>query len=285
MSSILLLKQWVTKQPRPGLVQREIEVHPRTRPPFKRKQWVREEENEFEYQLNEEEEKIASSRVKSISEISGGNNQVFVFDTDNGKIIFKPKTGEDSLLETADVRVPFYPREIAAYELAKIVEMDSYIPITVFKTHNGEIGSAQEYVENARPFSWSDLEDILDKDEFLQTVKDVAFLDCLFGNEDRYQGNVLLDNSNNIVLIDHGMCFPFQAIPDSAKSFFMIRLFSEEEDILDPEHKMILQNFLKNKRKHAQKLNQFLSKEEVAGIFVRAQLMIEYNNYSIGAEW
>lgn len=99
-----------------------------------------------------------------------------------------------------------YKAEIAAYELDKLLGL-GMVPPTVEREVEGEMGSAQLWVENCtllrdRNPSTSPNIAAWNRQVYRQRV-----WDNLIGNIDRNQGNLLVDQAWNLVLIDHSRAF------------------------------------------------------------------------------
>ncbi|MDH5466850.1 MAG: hypothetical protein OEY25_05475 [Candidatus Aminicenantes bacterium] len=100
--------------------------------------------------------------------------------------------------------------EIAAYEMDKLLELNM-IPPTVGRTFGKKKGSLQLAIDKL----YSELE-IMDKNiefpkEMIDNKSDRKYItrafDCLIGNEDRTQQNILFNTSWRIILIDHSRSF------------------------------------------------------------------------------
>ena len=292
----------VEKQPSPGLVQRRVTVHPEGGQPFTRRQWVRPDEIEGENKRsNEEPEKpenfnsvlireregnindyegisakdlddsqrlISDSKVIKSSSLGGGVNVTEIIELENGKkAVFKPLRGEVTG-ETSSIKGPFYLKEVAAYKVSKILGFD-YVPSTTVKYIENNVGSAQEFVENAKRLNLANLHP--------EIIEDCALFDQVIGNIDRHGGNAL-SKDGKPVLIDHGYSFPDD--PNIKPwSIFVKQITNHESIKLSDKHIDLLTNFYKNKKEHAQKLRPYLRKREIAGIFVRINEMLENRSY------
>lgn len=99
-----------------------------------------------------------------------------------------------------------YKAEIAAWELDKILGL-GMVPPTVERRVDGKLGSVQLWVENC----------VLVKDRDTTKAPNIAawnrqvyrqrVWDNLTGNIDRNQGNLLMDEAWNLILIDHSRAF------------------------------------------------------------------------------
>jgi hypothetical protein len=102
--------------------------------------------------------------------------------------------------------------EIAAYELDRVLGLDM-VPPTVERRVEGELASLQLWVEGTkwvkevnqascpRPMDWAK-----------QVCRHKVF-DNLIGNIDRNEGNLLVDDEWNLVLIDHSRAFAMNKMP------------------------------------------------------------------------
>ena len=99
-----------------------------------------------------------------------------------------------------------YKSEIAAYELDKILGM-GMVPPTVERKVNGETGSAQLWVEHCTLLRDRDTTKAPDTAAWNRQVYRHRIWDNLTANIDRNQGNLLMDQAWNLVLIDHSRAF------------------------------------------------------------------------------
>jgi hypothetical protein len=108
-----------------------------------------------------------------------------------------------------------YKSEIAAYLLDKMLGL-GMVPPTVERKYKGEEGSAQLWVEHCRLLKTVDTARAPDPAGWNRQVYRQRVWDNLIGNIDRNQGNLLIDDEWNLVLIDHSRAFtstprmPFQ---------------------------------------------------------------------------
>ena len=177
-------------------------------------------------------ESESSDRLKG-----GGNKSEFHQLKDDGKIIFKPHSGEDPKLRDYG---EFYKRERASYLVDRVLDLD-IIPPTVIRELDGEVGSAQEFVEDPVVVG-----DLFGEDEDDRTFRDTEFqeqairlwiFDYLIWNSDRHWGNALVKN-NKLYAIDNGcsfgICDPVYLdtyydtdIPEALRLHFLERLHNE----------------------------------------------------------
>jgi hypothetical protein len=118
-----------------------------------------------------------------------------------GSIVFKPlrPSRKSGFWES-------YWSEIAAYELDKIIGL-GMVPPTVERKINGEYGSAQFWVEHCTLLKERDVNTAPDIVAWNRQVYRQRVWDNLVGNIDRNQGNLLVDQAWNLILIDHSRCF------------------------------------------------------------------------------
>lgn len=101
-----------------------------------------------------------------------------------------------------------YIFECAAYELARLLGLDS-VPPVVERVVNGKRGSVQIWVENAmtekdRVGRGLRSPNIIQWNKQMQTV---SIFDALIANWDRNQGNILIDKDWRLWMIDHTRAF------------------------------------------------------------------------------
>jgi hypothetical protein len=98
--------------------------------------------------------------------------------------------------------------QAAAYEMSRILGMKN-VPPTVLRRSKGERGSAQLWIENAMTEQMRVEQELEPPDRNLwnQYYADMHVFDNLINNIDRNQGNMLVDSSWNLWLIDHTRSF------------------------------------------------------------------------------
>jgi hypothetical protein len=159
--------------------------------------------------------------------VSSANETVIVTLEKDGvtaKGIFKPASGEEAGLRENVEAGTYYQREIAASQLNNTLGLD-FVPETVQRTIDGEVGSLQLFVEGAsRPVYGDTLQ--------RAAYEKFKVFDYVIGNSDRHIGNVLIRGKANLldetknglpILIDHGLSFPeggntFWRFPDKLNS-------------------------------------------------------------------
>jgi hypothetical protein len=99
-----------------------------------------------------------------------------------------------------------YKAEIAAYELDKLLGM-GMVPPTVERKYSGQTGSAQLWVEHCTLLRDNDTSKAPDVKAWNKQVYRQRVWDNLTANIDRNQGNLLMDQAWNLILIDHSRAF------------------------------------------------------------------------------
>jgi hypothetical protein len=182
-------------------------------------------------QLSQVESSLRDGAVWSKQKFEGVSaNQVYSIAIDGGgKGIFKPKKGERPGLREDIPDGEYGIREVAAYEVAKIIGLTDLVPVTTAKTIPGkeeykiddptggpfhgetvpaapdEEGSCQEFVEDAETAH------AIGGAKAFDGKKDAAraiVFDFIMGNSDRHMGNWMIDASGKIKLIDNGCILP-----------------------------------------------------------------------------
>ena len=97
-----------------------------------------------------------------------------------------------------------YKSEIAAYELDKVLGL-GMVPVTVERRIKGDIGAAVLWVKNVR--SWEEALRAPKAPSWNRNVVRMKMWDNLVGNNDRNKGNLLVDYTGNLFLIDHSRAF------------------------------------------------------------------------------
>ena len=97
-----------------------------------------------------------------------------------------------------------YQAEVAAYELDKMLGLDM-VPPTVVRRIKGDLGSMQLWVEGD---TYKRLQPkVPQTPQFSWQISRMKMFDNLIFNDDRNTGNFMLDESWNIILIDHSRAF------------------------------------------------------------------------------
>ena len=124
--------------------------------------------------------------------INAGENQCV-------RAIYKPRDGEKPLRDFPSGTL--YKREQAAYELSQLLKWPN-IPLTVVRDGPYGVGSMQLYLDCDPRITYFDMRDTASDNLF-----PLAVFDLLVNNADRKAGHCLLDSTNNIWSIDHGLTF------------------------------------------------------------------------------
>lgn len=136
----------------------------------------------------------SSSNYVYLSTLSGEGGQQLA-------AVYKPEAGETPLWDFPTGTL--YKREVAAYELAKLLRWP-FVPPTVARAGPHGIGSLQVYVEHDRRMHYFEQREV---PELVPQLQRIAVFDFVANNADRKGGHCLLDASGRIWGIDHGLCF------------------------------------------------------------------------------
>jgi hypothetical protein len=98
-----------------------------------------------------------------------------------------------------------YKSEIAAYEFDKLLGMNMVPPI-IEREIDGEKGAAVMWIDGT--VSVKERGGVVPTGPaFSKPIRIMQLFDNLIGNPDRNAGNILIDASNNLILIDHSRAF------------------------------------------------------------------------------
>lgn len=126
---------------------------------------------------------------------------------DGGYVIYKPSNGEP-LMRRGIAHQTMYKREVAAYEMAAILGWGDLVPPTVVRDHEGDIGSFQQFVDNAVESGLYRGDDNKVYDGPEDALRCAVF-DYLLASTDRHNGNWMIDRTTGkLTLIDNGASLP-----------------------------------------------------------------------------
>jgi uncharacterized repeat protein (TIGR03843 family) len=115
------------------------------------------------------------------------------------RAVYKPARGESPLWDFQAGTL--YKREVAAYELSKVLGWPSIPPTVVRRRAPHGVGMVQLFVDaDNRHF-------LSEQSKFRDTWMKVALFDVITNNADRKSGHCLFDSDNHIWVIDHGLTF------------------------------------------------------------------------------
>lgn len=115
------------------------------------------------------------------------------------RAVYKPARGESPLWDFQAGTL--FQREVAAYELSKVLGWPRIPPTVVRKQGLHGIGAVQEFIEaDGRHF-------LGDQSVHRDTWVRIALFDILVNNADRKSGHCLFDAQDQVWVIDHGLTF------------------------------------------------------------------------------
>jgi hypothetical protein len=194
---------------------------------------------------------LRSAEMKAAHVLGGGVCQTFVFELEGGKkAVFKPQNGEPTEPLRRNISPGFSTeREVAAWEVAKIVGMDDLVAPAVERTMGEWHGALVDFQEGEVAFK-IDSERKFDGERNLARA---AIFDYIIGNEDRHAGNWMVGKDGGLRLIDHNLAFPDKGaygVSGNHALFNRILIKAEWKKITDPKAKTPVDAatpFLKNK--------------------------------------
>jgi tetratricopeptide (TPR) repeat protein len=148
------------------------------------------------------EELLRSAEIVSTEDIGMGANHPKVMYLKRReidlKVIWRPLASPSSSSESSDL-------EVAAYELDKILELNM-VPPTVERIVEGIPGSVQLWVYGCKALQEAK-DQPPDTHGWNRELSRARTFDYIIGNRDRNLGNILIDPSWGLVLIDHSRAF------------------------------------------------------------------------------
>lgn len=97
-----------------------------------------------------------------------------------------------------------YAAEVAAYEIDKMLGLDM-VPPTVARTVEGQPGAITFWVNGVRVYR--DAQEMPKTPHWSRQVSRMKLYDSLIGNTDRHLTNMIVDQNDNLLLIDHILAF------------------------------------------------------------------------------
>ncbi len=97
-----------------------------------------------------------------------------------------------------------YKSEIAAYELDKLLNL-GMVPVIVERKIDGNTGALVLWLDGVR--TWTEVLPLPKPASWSRQLARMKMFDDLIGNPDRNKGNLLVDASWNLFLIDHSRAF------------------------------------------------------------------------------
>lgn len=146
------------------------------------------------------EEILETGEKADSRELNGGMNKtVFINIVDDGSGIFKPAMGEVAIF-TGIPKGTYHKRERAAYLVSQMLGFN-FVPPTVIREIDGEVGSVQQFIPDAKS-----LHQASDHEFGPEDLRKLWIFDLLIYNADRRGPNCLVKDGH-LIPIDHGCCF------------------------------------------------------------------------------
>ncbi len=142
--------------------------------------------------------------VELLGVLRGASNYTFLarlrpHEKDGLLAVYKPERGESPLWDFPSGTL--FRREVAAYELSKVLGWPRIPPTVVRKTGPHGIGAMQLFVDGDGRHFLS--EQAARRDDWMR----IALFDVLANNADRKSGHCLFDAQDRVWVIDHGLTF------------------------------------------------------------------------------
>ena len=147
---------------------------------------------------------LQNGKMQVHGQFLAGSNYTFLADISYElaelKAVYKPVRGEQPLWDFPSGSLA--KREVASYVVSEELGW-RLVPPTVYR-RKGPMGagSLQEYIEHDAELHYFNFDEAT-----RQRLRPVALFDLVANNADRKGGHILLDSTNHLLLIDHGICF------------------------------------------------------------------------------
>jgi hypothetical protein len=115
------------------------------------------------------------------------------------RVVYKPARGESPLWDFQAGTL--YKREVAAYELSKVIGWPNIPPTVVRRRAPHGVGMVQLFVDSDNRHFLSE------QSSFRDMWIRVALFDVITNNADRKSGHCLFDAEDRVWVIDHGLTF------------------------------------------------------------------------------
>ncbi len=208
-------------------------------------------------------ENILRTTKKNIYNIAKGSNSNLLIEFEkNNYAIFKPKIGERSLHDFPIGTL--YKREYASYLISIMLGWPNVPPTSIVEIESIGIGSIQKIINN-KGLNYFEIE----KNNPNEFEKFTIF-DSIINNADRKAGHCIIDESNKIWSIDHGVTFH--------------ELFKVRTVMFDIWENQISQNFIEDLLNLKNRINlqenhtmfaEFISRDEFESLNKRIQNLID----------
>jgi hypothetical protein len=142
--------------------------------------------------------------IKVLGLLHGASNYTFLarlgpHGADGLRAVYKPARGESPLWDFEAGTL--YRREVAAYELSKVLGWPAIPPTVVRRKAPHGVGAVQVFIEaDGRHF-------LGENKGRAATWRRVALFDVITNNADRKSGHCLFDGDDKVWVIDHGLTF------------------------------------------------------------------------------
>lgn len=223
--------------------------------------------------IDEAERALGEGDITVASRLSQGSNAAFLVHLDTGpssyvRAVYKPRDGERLLYDFPEGTL--YTREYASFLISRTLGWPN-IPTTTIRDGPYGPGSIQFFVDHDPTVTYFDL--IGNRRDELHKI---AVFDALVNNADRKASHCLLDATDVIWSIDHGLtmhsCFKIRTV--------MLELWGRpypDELIKDLESLAI---GLENKNYLEAELTQFLNNREITSLQRRLEILINHKGLS-----
>lgn len=147
---------------------------------------------------------LLHGNIEVVGRITWGSNLTFLTKVQGGidaiEAVYKPQRGERPLWDFPEETLA--GREVAAFVVSEALGWD-LVPPTMFRT-DAPLGPGSLQFRVAHD---PERHYFVFDDETRQRLRPVALFDIIVNNADRKGGHILIDSTDKLWLIDHGICF------------------------------------------------------------------------------
>jgi hypothetical protein len=228
------------------------------------------------------EEFLRTAKIVKRKELSMGVTGSSKAEMDNGSLQHAAHVQtvdiEKSRYETPNgVELNFrdcYRYNVAAYEIAKLLELDGMVPPSVERAVPGGHGAVTWWIDDVQMTELDRFKRHIDPpsaDEWARQMNIVHAFDQLIYNTDRNLGNLIITKDWHVWMIDHTRAFRWQRNCQNLKMVKQI------------DRKLLAKRRELDRKTLQQRVGKYLSKNEIDGVLARRDELVQHVDQEIAS--